>query len=147
MASKRIDDIVEAVIKINLLTDKGELPAWSSKSWQRVADILNTAIKFDKKILTRDYVYTLVKNDRYGILTKVKSSLGIEVGTLPENNVFESEQLESLEKEDSENEDIINDHGKYTYFILNKIEFCILLSTYYIIIYQVRFFFLNIIIQ
>lgn len=133
MASKRIHDIVEA--KVNLLTDKGELPAWSSKSWQRVADILNTAIKFDKKVITRDYVYTLVKNDRYDIHSKVKSNLGIEVGTLPENNVLESDQLESLEKEDSENEEIINDHGKYTYFILNKIDFCILGTTYILYYY------------
>jgi len=100
MASKRIDEIVEAVLKINLLTDKGELPPWSSKSWQSAADILNSAKGLDKKVITRDYVYTLVRNDRFDILSKVKSNLGIGVSTLPENSFFKSDQLESLEKED-----------------------------------------------
>jgi len=116
MASKRIDEIVEAVIKVNLLTDKGELPPWSSKSWQSVADILNTAKRLDQKVITSDYVYTLVRNDRFDILSKVKSNLGIEVSALPENNFFESDQLESLDKEDSDDENIIDDHGKNILF-------------------------------
>jgi len=43
MAAKRVNDIIEAVIKENLLNDNGELPPWSSLAWQRVADLLNSS--------------------------------------------------------------------------------------------------------
>lgn len=60
---------------------------------------MDTAERLGRKIITRDYVYTLVKNNRFDILLKVKSKLGIiEVCALPENNLFESDPLGSSEE-------------------------------------------------
>lgn len=89
MASNRLEDILQAAIDFNLLNEKGKLSPWSSLDYQRAADKIN--IKGDCPKISRDYLYIILKNNRYNILDTLKSKYGIEVTPKSPENFYKSD--------------------------------------------------------
>lgn len=86
MASKRVDEIITKILDHpSFLKNDGELPAWSSKIWKSVTDSINISAIDGQKYITSQYLYTLVKENRYNILTSIRTKLGFN----EEPNIFE----------------------------------------------------------
>jgi len=100
MAAKRVGDIVEAVLKEKLLNDNGELPPWSSIAWQKVTDLLNSSEGY-QKIINRDYLYTLLKNNRYDLLSQIRKRMNV---VMPESQepYYESDDITSDDNNESD---------------------------------------------
>lgn len=108
MASKRLDDIIQAAVDNHLLNEKGELALWKSSKYQKAADDLNT--KDNCKKISRDYLYILLSNNRYQLLSTLKSKYGIEVTPKSPGNLSESDSLNDAE---IENESITDEGKRY----------------------------------
>jgi len=104
MASKRLYDIIQAAVDFHLLNETGELSPWSSSDYQKAADKLNMKENCSK--INRDYLYVILKNNRYNLLDSLKSKCGIEVAPEFIENVYESEFNED---DEIENETIIDE--------------------------------------
>lgn len=91
MAAKRVGDIIEAVLQEKLLNDNGELPPWSSPAWKKVTDLLNSSERY-QNIINRDYLYTLLKNNRYELLSQIRKRMNI---VMPESQelYYESDEM------------------------------------------------------
>lgn len=111
MASKRVDEIVEAAINSNLLDNKGEIAPWSSPNWQIISNRLNASVLSTK--ISKDYLYTLIRCNRYNILTKIKSALGIEFETEVLSPNTDSSDVDSYKNES----DVVSNIGKYSYIL------------------------------
>jgi hypothetical protein len=103
MAAKCVDDIIEAVLQEKLLNDNGELPPWSSLAWQKVSDSLNSSKKY-QKIISRDYLYTLLKNNRYDLLSQIRKRMNIIVMPESQEILYESDEMTL----DDDNESYMN---------------------------------------
>lgn len=90
-AAKRVDEIIEAALQEKFLNDYGELPPWSSLAWQKVTDLLNSSTEYQKKI-NRDYLYTLLKNNRYDLLSQIRKKMNIVMPESQELN-YESDEV------------------------------------------------------
>jgi len=91
MAAKRVGDIIEAVLQEKLLNDNGELPPWSSPAWKKVTDLLNSSERY-QNIINRDYLYTLLKNNRYELLSQIRKRMNI-VMPEPQELYYESDEM------------------------------------------------------
>ncbi|KAL5237421.1 hypothetical protein ACI65C_004831 [Semiaphis heraclei] len=86
MASKRVDEIISKILDYpSFLNNDGEPPAWSSKIWKLVADNINSSAIDGQKCINSQYLYTLVKENRYDILTSIRTKLGFN----EEPNIFQ----------------------------------------------------------
>lgn len=104
MASKRLNDILQAAVDIQLLNEKGELLPWSSPAYQKAADKLN--MKENSTKMNREYLYVILKNNRYNLLDLLKTKCGIEVAPELTENVYESDFNED---DEIENETIMDE--------------------------------------
>ena len=102
MAAKRVGDIIEAVLQEKLLNDNGELPPWSSPAWKKVTDLLNSSERY-QNIIKRDYLYTLLKNKRYELLSQIRKRMNIVI-PMPESQVlyYESDETTLDDKNESD---------------------------------------------
>lgn len=76
MASKRVDEIIETILQEpNFLDEDGKSPPWSSKIWKSIANKLNTN---EQNIISPQYLYTMVRENRYNILSRVRLKFGLE---------------------------------------------------------------------
>jgi len=91
-------------VDVKLLNEKGELLPWSSPDYQKAADELNKKENCLK--INRDYLYIILKNNRYNILDTLKSKCGIEVAPDLTENIYESDFNED---DDIKNNTIIDD--------------------------------------
>lgn len=78
MASKQVDEIIMNILdEPSILNENGDIPLWSSKIWKSVANSLNKNAQDGQKIISYQYLYTLIKENRYDILDNIRSKLGI----------------------------------------------------------------------
>lgn len=97
MASKRINDILQAAVEENVLNEKGELYPWSSPVFQNAAEKLN--LKENCPKISRDYLYIILKNNRYNLLDTLRTMCGVEVAPSLLENLHESDLIEDDEIE------------------------------------------------
>lgn len=120
MASKRVDVIITKILDHpSFLNNAGELPAWSSKIWKSVTDSINSSAVDGQKCITSQYLYTLVKENRYNILTSIRTKLGFnEVPNIDEqisdDNAFISSSTSDSETDLLKYKNAINRKDKHT---------------------------------
>lgn len=106
MASKRTEEIIHTILNEPcFLNENGDIPVWSSKIWKCVSDKLNMYLKDGQKSISDQYLYTLVKQNRYDILNTIRSNLGFSTGV--------SEKIPIDQTSTSSNESDSTFEGRY----------------------------------